>query len=131
MNHERKFYARALVGVVVGVALGTALSVALAAPPKLTAILVDPATKALKQTAAVKATVDDLRLVDSASSKEKPVPGEGHLHYQVDNGPVIATTAAALAFHELTPGPHTITVTPVGNDHAPVGRPVVLAVTIP
>ncbi|MEO7385314.1 MAG: hypothetical protein ABIX37_00095 [Gammaproteobacteria bacterium] len=120
-----------LVGLIIGIASGAAVSVGLAKPPTVSANLVDPVAKALKQTASVKVTVEGLRLVEASASMEKPKAGEGHLHYQVDKGPVIATTAPALAFHELTPGQHIITVTPVGNDHQPVGTPVVLSVSIP
>jgi hypothetical protein len=48
--------------------------------------------------------------------------GQGHLHYRVDDGPVIATTVTELSFHELAPGPHRFEVTLVGNDHQPLGR---------
>jgi hypothetical protein len=62
---------------------------------------------------------------------EKPRPGQGHLHYQVDDGPVIATTATKLSFHGLKPGAHKIVVTLAANDHSPLGPQQALEVTIP
>jgi hypothetical protein len=62
---------------------------------------------------------------------EKPVPGQGHLHYRVDKGPVIATPTPKLSLHELAPGAHTILVMLVGNDHKPLGPQQELNVTVP
>jgi hypothetical protein len=49
----------------------------------------------------------------------------------VDDGPVVATTATRLSFHELAAGAHRIEVALVGNDHRPLGPREVLEVTIP
>jgi hypothetical protein len=100
-------------------------------PATLEVSLVDAEQKAQKKTATVKATVTGLRIVDPAASNEYPVPGEGHLHYQVDNGFVIATTATKLSFHGLSSGQHKISVTLAGNDHQPLGAPEILTVNIP
>lgn len=97
----------------------------------LTASLVDPEAKAKKQAATVKVTTRGVRIVDPALSGEKPVRRQGHLHYQVDDGPVIATTAPKLSFHGLKPGSHTITVVLAANDHSPLGPEQKLSVTIP
>jgi Family of unknown function (DUF6130) len=97
----------------------------------LTATLVDPEAKAKKQAATVKVTTRGLRVVDPALSGEKPIKGQGHLHYQVDDGPIVATTAPKLSFHGLKPGAHTILVQLAGNDHAPLGPEQRLSVTIP
>jgi hypothetical protein len=99
--------------------------------PQLTATLVDAAAKAQKQAATVRVTVKGVAIVDPALSKEQPRPGEGHLHYQVDDGPVVATTATKLSFHGLKPGVHRITVVLAANDHTPLGPQQVLEVTIP
>ena len=64
----------------------------------------------MQQAATVKATVKGVAMVDPAQVGEKPRPGQGHLHYQVDDGPVIATTATKLSFHGLKPGAHKIMV---------------------
>lgn len=93
--------------------------------------LVDPTTKAKSKGATVEVKVEGTHMVDPDTTNGKPAPGQNHLHYQLDNGPIIATTATKLSFHELTPGPHTIKVTLAENNHAPVGRENVLTVTIP
>lgn len=108
-----------------------AASPAATAGPQLTATLVDAEAKAQKQAATVRVTVKGVAIVDPALSKEQPRPGQGHLHYQVDDGPVIATTATKLSFHGLKPGPHRITVVLAANDHSPLGPQQTLEVTIP
>lgn len=99
--------------------------------PSLTATLVDPEKKAQQKAATVSVKVDGIKLVDPATAMEKAKPGEGHLHYQVDSGPIIATTTTKLSFHGLTPGAHKIVVMLAGNDHAPLGPQQTLEVTIP
>jgi hypothetical protein len=102
-----------------------------ATKPTMTAKLVDPEKRAAEAGATVEVTTSGVELIDPAMAKEKPIPGQGHLHYQVDKGPVAATPAPKLSFHELTPGPHTITVVLVGNDHKPIGPREQLTVTVP
>ena len=102
-----------------------------AARPTMTAKLVDPEKKAAERAATVEVTTSGVELVDPATSGEKAMPGQGHLHYQVDNGPVVATPGAKLSFHELTPGSHTILVVLAGNDHKPLGPQQQLTVTVP
>lgn len=97
----------------------------------LTADLVDASAQAKKKTAVVEVKTTGVRLVDPRTTGGTPKAGEAHLHYRVDKGPVIATTATSLGFHELTPGTHTITVTLAANDHSPRGKPVALTVDIP
>ena len=102
-----------------------------ATKPTLTARLIDAEKKAADGAATVEVTVSGVELMDPAASKEKPVPGQGHLHYQVDKGPVVATPSAKLSFHELAPGMHTIMVVLAGNDHKPLGPQQQLTVTVP
>ena len=97
----------------------------------LTATLVDPEAKGRKQAATVKVTTRGVRIVDPALSGERPMRGQGHLHYQVDDGPVIATTAPKLSFHGLKSGTHTIVVALAANDHTPLGPEQKLTVVIP
>lgn len=97
----------------------------------LTARLVDPEKKAKDKTATVEVTVKGVALIDPATVKEQPRKGQGHLHYRVDDGPVIATTAPKLSFHELSPGQHKILVMLAANDHSPLGPQQTLNVTIP
>jgi hypothetical protein len=99
--------------------------------PTMTATLVDADKKAAEAAATVDVTTTDIQLVDPAISKEQPVPGQGHLHYQVDSGPVVATPSPKLTYHELAPGPHTIVVMLVGNDHKPLGPQERLTLTVP
>lgn len=56
---------------------------------------------------------------------------EGHVHYRLDAGPVIATPATRLSFHELTPGEHTVTVMLAAPDHTPLGPQETLTFVIP
>ena len=97
----------------------------------LTAKLVDPEAKAKKQAATVSVAIRGVRIVDPALSGEKPIKGQGHLHYQVDDGPIVATTALKLSFHGLKPGAHSILVQLAANDHSPLGPQQKLSVTIP
>ena len=93
--------------------------------------LVDPAVKAKSKTATVEVKIEASHLVDPDTTDGKPHPGQRHLHYQLDNGPTIATTATKLSFHNLSPGQHTIKVSMAENDHTMVGRENVLTVSIP
>ena len=102
-----------------------------ATKPTMTARLIDAEKKAADGAATVEVTVSGVELMDPAAAKEQPVPGQGHLHYQVDKGPVVATPSAKLSFHELAPGTHTIMVVLAGNDHKPLGPQQQLTVTVP
>jgi len=101
------------------------------ATPELSAKLSDPEKKAQEHTATVEVKVAGIQLIDPAAVHEQPQQGQGHLHYQVDTGPVIATTATKLSFHELSSGSHKITVMLVSSDHQPLGPRETLPVTIP
>lgn len=93
--------------------------------------LVDPIAEAVQRAARVQVEVAGLAMIDPAMAGEQPRSGQGHLHYQVDNGPQIATTEVQLDFHELSPGAHQIKVVLVGNDHQPLGPQETLKVEIP
>lgn len=99
--------------------------------PTLMAKLVDPDKKAAQKAATVDVKVTGIKLTDPGAVNEKPMVGQGHLHYQVDGGPVIATTTTKLSFHGLTSGAHKIVVMLAGNDHNPLGPQQTLDVTIP
>jgi hypothetical protein len=111
--------------------LGLFAAAAAAQEPVLAAKLVDAENKALKQSATVEIQVKGLKIVDPATVNERPAKGQGHFHYQVDDGPVIATTATKLSFHGLTSGKHAIKVTLAANDHLPLGPEQTLEVTVP
>jgi hypothetical protein len=68
-------------------------------PSALTATLVNPEHHAKEHAATVQVSVAGVVMVDPATVKEEPKDGQGHLHYQVDNGPVVATTATRAAHH--------------------------------
>jgi hypothetical protein len=87
----------------------------------LSARLIDQQTKSMQRAATVEVSVTGVQLVDPGTTGEAVTAGQGHLHYQVDNGPIIATTATKLSFHELSPGTHTITVMLADNAHKPLG----------
>jgi hypothetical protein len=112
----------------------TAGAIWMAAPataPTLDAHLVAPEAAAAKRSATVEVRVSGLQLVDPGEAKEQPRAGQGHLHYRVDDGLIIATTATKLGFHELTPGRHEIRVDLVGNDHSALGPTRSLEVVVP
>jgi hypothetical protein len=97
----------------------------------LDATLVERDIKAKKQEAAVEVKVSGLEIVDPGKANEKAAEGQGHIHYQLDDGPMIATTATKLSFHGLKPGQHTIMVMLAGNDHSPLGPQKRLELTVP
>jgi hypothetical protein len=99
--------------------------------PTLTATLVDPQKKAQQKAATVEVKTTGINLIDPAKANEMAKPGQGHLHYQVDDGPVIATPATKLSFHGLASGAHKIVIMLAGNDHNPLGPQQTLEVTIP
>jgi hypothetical protein len=99
--------------------------------PALSAALVQREQKAKAREATVQVQVAGVEMVDPASADEKPQQGQAHLHYQLDSGPIIATTATKLSFHKLSPGKHQITVVLSGNDHNPLGPKETLQVTVP
>jgi hypothetical protein len=117
-----------LCGAVLWVALA---ATAVAGDISMKAQLVDADAKAVEKTATVEVTVVGVVMTDPASVKEKPQDGQGHLHYRVDDGPAIATTATKLSFHDLKPGKHVFEVVLAGNDHKPLGPETMLSVTIP
>src|ERR1035437_6183154 len=90
-----------------------------------------PAHSNVKKHASATAVKLSAIFIDPAEVNEKPMAGQGHLHYQVDDGPVIATPAPKLSFHGLTSGTHTIKVMLAANDPSPLGPEETLSVTIP
>lgn len=97
----------------------------------LTAKLVDRDAKASKGEMTVEVSVAGLEVIDPAKAMEQPKAGQGHLHYRLDGGPIVATTATKLSFHELAPGAHRLEVRLAGNDHKPLGPAQNLSITVP
>ncbi len=120
----------AIVGVLIVLASWFLIAQA-AQSPTLKASLVDAAKKATAHTATVEVSVDGVSLIDPDTTTGQTKEGEGHLHYQLDSGPVIATTAPKLSFHGLSSGQHTLLVVLAGNDHASLGPQEVLEFAIP
>jgi hypothetical protein len=87
----------------------------------LTAKLVEMEEYAAHGAAAVEVQVVGLKLTDPATVGEKPAPGQGHIHYQIDDGPIIATIATDLIFHQLKPGPHKLKVMLAAKRSQPAG----------
>jgi hypothetical protein len=100
-------------------------------PVKMKATLVDAEMNAKGKSAVVQVTVDGVTLIDPAMTNKQVQNNQGHLHYQVDNGPVIATPASKLSFHGLSSGKHRIVVMLAHNDHSPAGPQETLEITIP
>lgn len=61
----------------------------------------------------------------------KPEDGHPHLHYRLDDGAVIGTSATRLNFYELSPGPHSIHLSLVDGKHKPLGFEDTLTIDIP
>ena len=97
----------------------------------LTATLVDADKNTPKGTAIVTVKVTGIALTDPGAAGEMKKPGQGHLHYQVDAGPVVATTTPKLSFHGLKPGEHKIVVMLAANDHSPLGPQQTITVKVP
>jgi hypothetical protein len=94
--------------------------------------LLNPAHEAQEAAMAVQVSeIQGVKIVDPDKEKEQPKTGEAHIHYQLDNGPIVATTVQKLTFHGLTPGKHTITITLAANNHAALTDPQKLDFDIP
>jgi hypothetical protein len=110
--------------------LGSPLAMA---QPKLDleASLVDADANAQQATAVVRVEVVGADLIDPALATPGSKAIQAHLHYRVDDGPVIATPVAKLAFHDLTAGRHRIEVVLADREHKPLGPSQILEVMIP
>jgi hypothetical protein len=93
--------------------------------------LIDAEKKAATKAATIEVTVEGFDVVDPASVMEKPKAGQGHIHYQIDGGVIVATTAKKLSFHNLSAGSHKFVISLAGNDHKAAGHEKTLSVTIP
>jgi hypothetical protein len=102
-----------------------------AATYSMKAEMVETENKIKRREATVVVITSGIELVDPTTTKEIAKIGEGHLHYRVDDGPVIATTATKLSFHELSKGEHKISITLAGNDHKPLTDAITFIMTVP
>ena len=71
---------------------------------KLEASLVNADKNAARGAATVQVKVTGVEIVDPGAVGETVKKGQAHLHYTLDGGPVVATTATKLSFHGLKPG---------------------------
>jgi hypothetical protein len=103
------------------------------AQPKLDleASLVDADANAQQASAVVRVEVVGADLIDPALATQGSKAIQAHLHYRVDEGPVIATPVAKLAFHDLSAGRHRIEVALADREHKPLGPSQILEVMIP
>jgi hypothetical protein len=99
--------------------------------PAMTAKLVDASNKVKNREATIEVEVTGIEMVDPAQTDGQPNPGQGHLHYRVDGGPIVATPSTKLSFHELRPGRHQLLVQLVGNDHKPLGPEQTFTINVP
>ena len=97
----------------------------------LQASLVDVDANAAKQSAVVRVEVVGAELIDPELAKPGAKMVQAHLHYRVDDGPVIATPVTKLAFHGLVSGRHRIEVALADSQHKPLGPSQTLEVMIP
>jgi hypothetical protein len=93
----------------------------------ITAKSVDEAMLAKDKMAKVEVNVSGTKL----ASGHKAMTSGAHLHYQIDNGPIIVTSEPSLSFANLTAGSHTISVTVVDAKHSPLSDPATVELTIP
>lgn len=93
--------------------------------------LVNTVSSPNKRSVSVLVNVAGLAMTDPQIARGEAMAGQGHIRYQVDNGPEIATIAPKLDFHRLASGAHTIKVMLVGNDHKLLGPQQTLKVLIP
>ena len=98
--------------------------------PGMTADLVNPEKNGARGAATVVVKVSGVTLTDPAAANELPKAGQAHLHYQLDGGPVVATTSPKLSYHGLTAGEHRIVVMLAANDHTPLGPQQTLTVKV-
>jgi hypothetical protein len=105
-------------------------SAATAGTPRLTAKLVDEKANSMHASAVVQVEVVGVELIDPALATANPKVIQAHLHYRVDDGPVIATPVTKLAFHELAAGSHRIDVVLADSNHQPLGPRQTLEVNI-
>ena len=97
----------------------------------LEASLVDADENAKKATAVVRVEVVGADLIDPDLATPGSKAIQAHLHYKVDDGPVIATPVSKLAFHDLAAGRHRIEVVLADPEHKPLGPSETLEVVIP
>lgn len=100
-------------------------------PSSIQARLVKEEENAKKKMAVVEVMVEGVKLIDPEKATRAVGAKEAHLHYQVDDGFVIASPAPKLSLHDLSSGTHRIIVKLSDNDHQPLGPMSTVTVKIP
>ena len=98
--------------------------------PMLRATLKNKDKNAKEHAAAVEVETQNIGLVNP-DILSYAGSAEGLLEYQVDQGPVLATSDMRIRFRDLTPGKHTITVALASTDYKDLGAKAELEVDIP
>lgn len=65
--------------------------------------------------------VNDLQIVDPIEADEVPHDGQGHVHLQLDDGPILAVPSMRMRLSRIGRGSHTIKVMLHANDHSSLG----------
>lgn len=100
------------------------------APPPMMLVAMTIELPSPQRGAGVLVHVAGIRLVDPGLDPELAAD-EGHLHYRVDDGPVLETSATNVAFTDLAKGRHFVSVSLAANDHSPLGPAETVVVRIP
>lgn len=108
-----------------GKSTATSDSSAPATPPTIT--IDAPAAKAEVPAGEVqvKVTTTDLKFTMPSN---KNVPGEGHVHFTLDDQPFKMSTEPAYTFKDVAPGPHKLEAEVVQNDTKSFEPPIVAEV---
>jgi hypothetical protein len=93
----------------------------------VTVKLVDEAMLSKDKMAKVDVAVTGVKLM----TEHKGTTMGSHLHYQIDDSPIIVTGSPTLSFANLTSGKHTIQVTVVDAKHSPLAGPESVELNIP
>lgn len=101
------------------------------AGPEVTAELVKPAANSKKGVALLSIHVIGLQIVDPIEVDEIPKAGEGHVHVQLNDGPILAVPSLHMRLTRIPPGQHVIKVMLHANDHSPIGSGTEVSFLIP
>lgn len=98
---------------------------------EVTAELVKPAANSKRGVALLSIHVIGLQIVDPIEVDEVPKAGEGHVHVQLNDGPILAVPSLKMRLTHIAPGQHVIKVMLHANDHSPIGSGTEVPLLIP
>ena len=99
--------------------------------PTVSVRLIEPERHARRRQALVQILIDGLEIVDPIEVNEVPREGQGHVHLQVDDGPILAVPSLRMRLRRLTRGGHTFRVMLHANDHTPLGAQAETSLRVP